>query len=157
MRAGLDGSAGEDIEDDEEDPNDLPPAFQEHPAIRNAYIRAFLLASLKGMTHAAVQMHLEGVAIGLRSAMAQPPDVEFAGLDTMAGTLATAEKQLGISTDQFITYFFLCDVCWALHHPSELADLAEPICDKDGCSGCLYTVKRLSNGVMKRTPMKILP
>jgi hypothetical protein len=87
-----DGSGGKDIEDDEEDLDGLPPAFQEHPAIRNAYIRAFLLASLKGATHAAVQMHLEGVAIGLRSAIAQSPDVEFAGLDTMARTLATAEK-----------------------------------------------------------------
>jgi hypothetical protein len=152
-----DESRGEDMEDDEEDPDDLPPAFQEHPAIRNAYIRAFLLASLKGATHAAVQIHLEGVAVGLRSAMAQSTDVEFAGLDTMARTLATAERRLGISTDQFITYFFLCNVCWAIHHPSELADLAEPICGKDGCSGCLYTVKRLSSGVIKRTPTKILP
>lgn len=55
-------------EDDYEDPgeaHDLPPAFNEHPAIRNAYIRAFVMGSLKGSTHAAIQMHLEGVALAL--------------------------------------------------------------------------------------------
>ena len=87
---GEDGNV--DDEDSEDDSGSLPPAFQEHPAIHNAYIRAFLLMSLKGATHAAVQIHLEGVAVGLRSAMAQSPDVEFAGLDGMAHTLATAEK-----------------------------------------------------------------
>ena len=74
----------------------VSPAFQEHSAIRNAYICVFLLASLKGATHAAVQMHLEGVAIGLRSAMAQSPDVEFAGLDTMARTNDSVSQPINL-------------------------------------------------------------
>jgi hypothetical protein len=148
-------SGSEDDNKDEDD--DLPAAFQEHPAIRNAYIRAFLLASLKGSTHAAVQIHLEGIAVGLRAAEAQSPDVSFDGLDRMARTLATAEKRLGISTDKFITYYFICDICWTLHHPSELTQLLDPACNKPGCSGTLYTSKRLSDGTTKRTPTKILP
>src|SRR6202011_6007976 len=39
------GGEDSDSEDDNEDEDeDLPAAFQEHAAIRNAYIRAFLLA-----------------------------------------------------------------------------------------------------------------
>ena len=158
-RGSIFGDGGsEDEEDwDEVDDEYIPPAFEEHPAIRNAYIRAFLLAALKGSTHNAVQMHLEGVALVLRSAEAQSPDLYFEGLSTMARTLATAERRLGIYTDHFITYFFLCNVCWKLHRPSNLSKLHKPTCDENGCTGVLYTSKRLSSGSEKRTPTKILP
>jgi hypothetical protein len=152
-----DGNSEDEEDFDEFDDEFLPPAFQEHPAIRNAYIRAFLLAALKGSTHEAVQMHLEGVALALRSAEAQSPDIHFEGLSTMARTLTTTERRLGICTDRFITYFFLCDVCWKLHHPSDLSKLHSPTCDQDGCAGTLYTSKRLSSGSDKRTPTKIMP
>ena len=75
----------------------------------------------------------------------------------MAHTLTTAEKCLGISTDKFITYYFIRDICWKLHHPSQLTQLLDPTCDKPGCSGTLYTSKQLSDGTTKRTPTKILP
>jgi hypothetical protein len=152
------GGDSEGEEDDAEiDDETLPPAFQDHPAIRNAYIQAFLLAAIKGSTHEAVQMHLEGVALALRSAEAQSPDLHFEGLATMARTLTTAERRLGICTDHFITYFFLCNVCWKLHHPSDLPKLLAPTCDRENCSGTLYTLKQLSDGSKKRTPTKIMP
>lgn len=152
-----DEDGGDDEEDDNHQPPDLPPAFQEHPAIRNAYIRAFIMGSLKGSTHAAIQMHLEGVAIGLRAAVSQSDQVQFPGLENMARTLSTAEKRLGVSTEQFITYYFLCDICWTPYHPSRLTKLLNATCEKDGCSGTLFTTKRLSKGEIKRTPLKILP
>lgn len=152
---------GDDDDNDEYgDPGelaDLPPAFDEHPAIRNAYIRAFLMGSLKGCTHAAIQMHLEGVSVALRSAIYQSDDVQYPGLENMARTLSTAEKRLGISTEHFITYYFLCDNCWTPYHPSRLTKLATATCEKVGCSGTLFTIKQLSKGVQKRTPIKILP
>ena len=157
-RGSIFGGDSEDKEDyGEFDDEHLPPAFQEHPAIRNAYIRAFLLATLKGSTHDAVQMHLEGVALALRSVESQSPDIVFEGLSTMARTLTTAERCLGICMDHFITYFFLCDVCWKLHHPSDLSKLHSPSCDQDACVGTLYTSKRLSGEMEKRTPIKIMP
>jgi hypothetical protein len=64
----------------------------------------------------------------------------------MARTLTTAERQLGICTDRFITYFFLCGVCWKIHHPTDLSRLTTSACDADGCMGTLYTIKQLSNG-----------
>ena len=102
-------------------------------------------------------MHLEGVALVLRSAEAQSPDLHFEGLSTMARTLATAERRLGIYTDHFITYFYLCNVCWKLHRPSNLSKLHKPTCDENGCTGVLYTSKPLSSGSEKWTPTKILP
>jgi hypothetical protein len=85
--------AGEDSgseDDNENEDEDLPAIFQEHPAIHNVYICTFLLASLKGSTHAAVQIHLEDVAVSLRATEAQSPDVSFDGFNRMARTLATA-------------------------------------------------------------------
>lgn len=143
--------------DNPHDPADLPPAFDEHPAIRNAYIRAFLMSSLKGCTYAAIQMHLEGVSVALRSAVGQSEDVQYPGLEAMARTLSTAERRLGISTDNLIAYYFLCDICWMPYHPSRLSRLTTAECEKDGCSGTLFTIKKLSKGVQKRTPVKILP
>lgn len=152
---------GEPDDEDDDEPSDsdddLPQAFNEHPAIRNAYIRAFLLSSIKGSTHQAVQMHLEGIALALRSAKAQSPEADFPGLEKMARTLTTAEKRLGIFTENFITYYFLCDICWQPHHPSELTQLADAVCSEPACSGILFTSKRLSDGTIKRTPTKILP
>jgi hypothetical protein len=102
-------------------------------------------------------MHLEGVALALRSAEAQSPDIHFEGLSTKARTLTTTERRLGICKDRFITYFFLCDVCWKVHHPSDLSKLHSPTCDQDGCAGTLYTSKWLSSGSDKQTPTKIMP
>lgn len=152
-----DEDRGNDNDEDLEQQPDLPPAFQEHLAIRNAYIRAFLMGSLKGSTHGVIQMHLEGVAIGLCAAILQSDQAEFPGLENMARTLSTAEKRLGVSTEQFITYYFLCDICWTLYHLSQLTKLPNEACEKPGCAGILYTIKQLSKGEMKRTPIKILP
>lgn len=152
------GEPGDDAEDEPSDSDDdLPQAFNEHPAIRNAYIRVFLLSSIQGSTHQAVQMHLEGITLARRSAKAQFPEADFPGLEKMADTLATAEKRLGIFTENFITYYFLCDICWQPHHPSELAQLADAVCSEPACSGTLFTSKQLSDGTIKRTPTKILP
>jgi hypothetical protein len=59
------GGDSEDEDDHKLEEEYLPPAFQEHPAICNAYICAFLLAALKLSIHNAIQMHLEGVALAL--------------------------------------------------------------------------------------------
>jgi hypothetical protein len=146
-----------------EEDNDGPPpdepstpwAFEDHPAIRNAYIRAFVGAAFEGMTHRAVKNMLDSSRIILQSAEAS--GVEFPGLSNFARTLPTVERRLGVSTDDLITYFFLCDVCWALHYPSELARLETPKCDRPNCVGTLYSVKRLSSGKEKKTPLLTLP
>ncbi|TDL13640.1 hypothetical protein BD410DRAFT_872916 [Rickenella mellea] len=137
-----------------EDEDEVPSAFEDHPAVRNAYIRAFVAATFEGATHKLVRLMLDGSFISLN---AQNDDEAFPGLEKFARTLATVERRLGVETNSLITYFFLCDKCWSLHRRSELYELPSPTCEIDGCDGCLYTVKRMADGALKRTPTKVMP
>jgi len=131
--------------------------MQDHPAIRNAYIHAYVSASFFNATHAAVAHDLEGKDCLLHTVQSANPDIPYPGLDCFAQTLPTLLRRLGLTTDHFIVYLFVCDACWKLHHPSELKDLESPNCDVEDCTGLLYTQKRLSDGSSKRTPTKIVP
>ncbi|KAJ6530158.1 hypothetical protein B0H19DRAFT_1273823 [Mycena capillaripes] len=137
------------------DEKEVPWAFDDHPAIRNSYIRAFVGAAFDGMTRNATVNMLNGARIIFESAAAA--GVEYCGLENFATTLTTVEKRLGVSTDELIIYLFLCDSCWKPHFPEELAKLQNHQCDQPDCDGTLYTVKRLSNGVEKRIPVLTLP
>ena len=75
----------------------------------------------------------------------------------MARTLQTAERRLRIDPNQFIVYYFLCSTCWARHHPSALYDLNSASCTIPGCMGQLYSVKELTDGQIKRTPLRVVP
>ncbi|KAF7347283.1 hypothetical protein MVEN_01483500 [Mycena venus] len=132
-----------------------PRAFDDHPAIRHAYVRVFLDTTFKGMKHDSAASMLDGFRVVFQSASAA--GVEYPGLSNFARTLSTVEKRLGVSTDTFITYFFLCNVCWKPHCPAELTELVSPECDQPNCDGKLYTLKRLSGGAEKRTPLLTLP
>ncbi|KAJ7347668.1 hypothetical protein DFH08DRAFT_936539 [Mycena albidolilacea] len=133
----------------------VPSAFNDHPAIRNAYIRAFVGAAFEGMTRNAAANMLEGSRVIFLSAEASGS--EFQGLSHFARTLPTVEKRLGVSTDELIIYLFLCPTFWKPHFPAELARLDSPDCQELDCDGKLYTVKRLSSGAEKRTPILTLP
>jgi hypothetical protein len=130
----------------------LPPAFEEHPAIRNAYIRAFVLATFKGSTHAAIKIMLDGAYVLLANSPQPIP-----GLEMMARTYPTVEKRLNVSFDTFIEYHFLCPICWHVYSPADLYKLNSPNCEDEDCEGILFKSKRLSDGSTKRTPTKVLP
>ncbi|KAG2143582.1 hypothetical protein DEU56DRAFT_884230, partial [Suillus clintonianus] len=144
--------------DDDTDLFDEPPAFEEHSAIRNAYVRAYIATAFKGATHDVARLIVDGVARALSSARNQAPEVEFDGLDDMARTLPTIEHRLGVNLNSIITYLFLCPTCWRVHDSSSLynEDLNER-CDEEECDGILYTTKRLASGKHKRKPTKVLP
>lgn len=155
-RASVIREPGDDNDPDAGD-DEAPLAMDDHPAIRNAYIRAFVASSFARATHKAVQMQLEGAELLLRSAQMQAPELDFPGLDRMVHTLSAAEKRLGVSTDHLITYYFICDTCWHPEHPRQLYSLETPTCPEPNCTGKLYTTKRLSSGLQKRIPAKLLP
>lgn len=146
-----------DTQDDVDIHTKPPPCMQDHPAIRNAYIRAYISASFFNATHVAVSHDLEGKECLLRTTQSANPDIEYPGLDRFARTLPTLLKRLGLTTDNFIVYLFVCNVCWKLHHPSQLNDLETSHCNTEDCPGLLYTQKQLADGSSKRTPTKILP
>jgi hypothetical protein len=137
------------------DDANVPWAFDDHPAVRNAYIRAFVGAAFEGMTRNAVANMPEGARVLLQSA--QSSGVEFQGLANFARTLLTVEKRLGVSTDNLIIYLVLCPVCWKPHFPAELSRLESPKCQEPDRDGQLYERKRLSGGAEKRTPLLTLP
>jgi hypothetical protein len=149
--------ADEDGQDDEDLMLDRPRAFDEHPVIRNAYVRASLAHNFHGTTHEATRLILGGMKLSLTAARNAAPSLEIPGLETMAQTLRTAEKRLGLDLDDFIVYLFLCDKCWRPHNPSELYKLSSPECSVEDCAGCLYESKTLSGGAEKRTPTLMVP
>lgn len=140
---------------DKEDDETVDSLAEIHPAIINTYIRAFVSATFKGATHDAVSILLDGARLQLHGAIRDAPNLHYPGLSDFARTLPTVERRLGLSTEQFITYYFLCDECWEPHHPKELST-SLPVCEEHECSGTLYTTKRLTDGSIKRTPTKIL-
>jgi len=135
-----------------------PPAFYEHPIIRLAYVRAFIAHAFHGATHGLVKNILSGSKSTIQSFITKNPttETEF-DLLHFAETLTTVEQRLGLNTDDYIKYFFVCDICWDRHKPDTLYKLRSPICSQDSCTGMLYSTKRLADGKEKRTPIKILP
>ncbi|KDQ07320.1 hypothetical protein BOTBODRAFT_180835 [Botryobasidium botryosum FD-172 SS1] len=88
-----------DDDDDQELHDALPPAFYEHPAIRNAYIRIFAMHAFDGVTKVVVHKELEMIAAFAKSMEAMLPKSTNATppkLDGVARTLTTLERRLGI-------------------------------------------------------------
>ncbi|KAG1717310.1 hypothetical protein EDB19DRAFT_1840448 [Suillus lakei] len=85
---------------------DPPSCMDDHLAVCNAYIHAFISAAFYNATHAAVYHNLEGKEHLLRTAQQANPDIEYLGLNNFAHMLPTLLRRLGLSTDQFIVYFF---------------------------------------------------
>ncbi|KDQ10531.1 hypothetical protein BOTBODRAFT_178186 [Botryobasidium botryosum FD-172 SS1] len=140
----------------------LPPAFKEHPAIRNAYIRIFISHAFNGSSHTSVRDQLETIYWGLHTTSGGT----LPKLDEMVRTLGTLERRLGIATSAYIQYHFLCPVCWFRHPPDQLYKLCSPNCTNSGCPGVLYTVKQNAAHLLntsaraaeeKRVPTKIFP
>ncbi|KAG2353809.1 hypothetical protein BDR07DRAFT_1495607 [Suillus spraguei] len=109
-----------DADPEDEDLFNEPPAFEEHSAIRNAYVQAYVAAAFKGATHEVCHIILDGVACVLTSAQDAAPGLDFKGLNSMGRTLPTVEKCLSVNLSSIITYFFLCPVCWRVHDSSTL-------------------------------------
>ena len=135
---------------------DLPSAFYEDPILRNIYIRVFIEAAFNHATHESIKSQLDAHYQALHS-LEQRGGPTVQGLENMARTLRTVERRLGVDPDKYITYYFMCDVCWDLHHPDELATLSSPLCCKEECTkGRLYRVKKVNNKI-KRVPLKVIP
>ncbi|KAG2338157.1 hypothetical protein BDR05DRAFT_952144 [Suillus weaverae] len=102
-------------DDNDDNNNDMlvPPALSEHHALLNGYIHVFINAAYKCTTHLASNESLTLLHSTIKSCYPNglPPDLD---LDSMARTLRTVEKQLGVSTDTLITNYVLCPSCWKI-------------------------------------------
>ncbi|KIK95536.1 hypothetical protein PAXRUDRAFT_777604 [Paxillus rubicundulus Ve08.2h10] len=89
-----------DYSDTQEDVNihsTPPPCIQDHPAVRNAYIQAYVLAAFSNTMHAAVYHNLEGKEHLLHMTQAANSDIEYPGLNNFTRTLPTLLKCLSLN------------------------------------------------------------
>ncbi|KAG9084505.1 hypothetical protein FS749_005190 [Ceratobasidium sp. UAMH 11750] len=121
-------------------------AFEEPELIRNAYIDAFIQKSLYGATHRALRHQLKAA----RRTIAAHPDIGAEDIAKMAQTIGTAEKRIGVSTNHIITTFTLCPVCKRRYSPQYIAETDNNACINPGCSGILFTMRRLASGGHRR-------
>lgn len=134
---------------------DLPPALEEHPLLRRAYVQAFIAAAFHGATHSLVNYFLEGQRQTFLS-LAERTGYQIPGLENMARTLRTVERRLGVDPDQHIIYYFLCTHCWTRRTAAELKELADGACTEPGCTGLFYKLKTGVDGKKHRVPIKPL-
>lgn len=85
------------------------------------------------------------------------PAAHIPSLHTVAITLRTVNRRLGVDPDQCILYFVVRNTCWHRHHLSELYKLERSRCTQPRCSGTLYDVKTLSNGKQRQRATRVLP
>ena len=82
----------DDLENIEGDLTEIPPAFDKHPVIFNAYIHVFASAAFSSMTHAQCQNNL--MAQHSTISALEDPHNPIEGLKSMARTLPTLEHRL---------------------------------------------------------------
>lgn len=141
----------------ESTPNDpMPRAFQEDSLIRHAYVEVFLAASFHGATHTQCVETLKGHHA--RFLYMQQQGLQIEGLETMARTLRTVERRLGVDPDRWIIYDFVCPDCWYRYDADVLYQLVDNTCTHDECGAIIFEIKTLSDGrKTKRIPLKIMP
>ncbi|RDX44360.1 hypothetical protein OH76DRAFT_1458045 [Lentinus brumalis] len=125
---------------DERDSHGRPRALSEHPLLRNAYIHVYIASTVHNATKEMTKLMLDGPAMA-----------------NMARTIGTVQRRLGVDPDRFITYYFICNICWSGHHPRELYRFHSPACPQEGCDGQLFRLKKMTNGKSKRIPLRVLP
>ncbi|QRV80055.1 Transposase family tnp2 [Ceratobasidium sp. AG-Ba] len=150
----------EDLEFTAEDESDTDEchtgncsAFQEPELIRNAYIDAFVQKHMYGATHRALKHQLKAA----RRSISAHPNIHIEDISKMAQTITTAEKRLGLDTSSFITVFVLCPVCRRRYSQDDIANADSDVCLNEGCSGVLFTPRKLASGRMQRVPNVTYP
>ncbi|CEL60097.1 similar to KIAA0564 protein [Rhizoctonia solani AG-1 IB] len=148
--------------DGEDEEMDIP-AQDEHPMLRNLYLRVWVQYAFKGATQDATQAALEshkslllaGVTFG-----GFPAEL-VAQIHQMPTTLRSLERRLALDFSDLLTIYCLCPDCGKRYTMEEVNGLRTPQCTRhvaqDRCTGELYTEKRLADGTMKRTPTKSFP
>ncbi|KAF8594300.1 hypothetical protein BDV93DRAFT_396469, partial [Ceratobasidium sp. AG-I] len=80
---------------------------------------------------------------------------------TMAQSLRSLERRLGLNTDELIITFTLCQKCGTRYSPEQINNARNPGCSRywNGlrCDNPLYDESTLYDGVLKRTPRKSFP
>ncbi|QRV89136.1 Transposase family tnp2 [Ceratobasidium sp. AG-Ba] len=145
------------------DEGDQCAAFNEHPTLRNIYLRTWVKAAFSGATHSQVQSELESHKLSLESLVdiAHLPENLVGQLDSMPQTLRALERRIGMDFSDLVTTFVLCPKCGKRYTQEEMNALPDPQCMQDHadhqCEGVIYSITHLADGTQKRTPARTFP
>ncbi|KAG2123991.1 hypothetical protein DEU56DRAFT_692148, partial [Suillus clintonianus] len=131
--------------DSDEPHSVVPPALSEHRALLNGYVHVFANAACRCATHADAEETLTLLHSTITSCYPSGISPELqSDLASMARTLRTVEKRLGVDTEKIVTTYILCPSCWQMYHPSELPTMQSQLCTAPGCSAALFRLKRMT-------------
>ncbi|KDN42383.1 hypothetical protein RSAG8_06874, partial [Rhizoctonia solani AG-8 WAC10335] len=136
------------------------PALDEHPTLRNIYLRTWVQYAFHGATQEVIQAMLESHKSALLAGVDLYPPEFTAEVNTMPTTLRSLERRLGLDFSELLTIYPLCPECSKRYTMEELYALQNPQCLRhvgDQCPGNLYVESTLADGTRKRTPNKSLP
>jgi hypothetical protein len=137
--------------DEADRPAVVPPAFSEESCVRIAYLQA-VIGNI--YNHLSVTQAMDSLNSTLDTLLvvgalpAYPRPVQ---------TLASAKQHLGLDTDQYITQYVLCPICWKHYTPKEVDKLQGPVCAVQHCNGIIYEEYVDSKGRNKQRPFKVNP
>ncbi|KDN34320.1 hypothetical protein RSAG8_12585, partial [Rhizoctonia solani AG-8 WAC10335] len=163
---GDEGAVIQDLDDDDDDdPNEVESAaaFQEHPILRNIYLRTYIDLAFHHATKEQIRKTLLSHKLALE-AVAQigelPLDL-LEGLLKMPLSVRSLERRLGMDTTQSIRIYTLCEGCGTRYSPEQIKLVQRPRCTHmvggDACNTILYTEVTLCNGTRKRNPIRSCP
>ncbi|QRV85804.1 Transposase family tnp2 [Ceratobasidium sp. AG-Ba] len=138
-------------------------AFDEHPTLRNIYLRTWVGAAFSGVTHDQIQSELKSHKLSLESLanVAHLPEDLANGLESMPQMLRALERRIGMDFSDLMTTFVLCPKCGKRYTYEEMNALLDPQCIQDHadprCEGVIYSITHLADGTRKRTPSKTFP
>ncbi|KAG9097024.1 hypothetical protein FS749_007234 [Ceratobasidium sp. UAMH 11750] len=138
-------------------------ALNEHPVLRNIYLRTWGQYAFAGATQNAIQSILESHKLVLCASVELgvfPPEF-MAEIEKMPTTLRALESRIGMDFSDVLTIYPVCPECGKCYTMDELFRLRDPQCIQHmadpQCSGILYTEATLADGTQKRTPTKSFP
>ncbi|KEP46026.1 transposase family Tnp2 protein, partial [Rhizoctonia solani 123E] len=133
------------------------PALDEHPTLRNIYLRTWVQYAFRGVTQEAIQAMLESHKYALLAGAEFYPDEFVAEVNNMPTTLRSLERRLGLDFSDLLVTYPLCPECGKRYTMDELYALGNSQCLRhvgDRCTGNLYVETILADGTRKRTPNK---
>ncbi|EUC63108.1 hypothetical protein RSOL_479490, partial [Rhizoctonia solani AG-3 Rhs1AP] len=152
-------------DDDNEDPNEdeSAAAFQEHPILRNIYLRTYIDLVFHHATKEQIQKNLASHKLALEAAaqVGELPRDLLEGLIKMPLTIRSLERRLGMDTTWSICIYTLCEGCGTRYSPEQIKLAQHPRCTHliggDTCNTALYTNVTLCDGTRKRNPIRSCP
>ncbi|QRW10486.1 Transposase family Tnp2 protein [Ceratobasidium sp. AG-Ba] len=149
-------------EDDPEDPEvGVEAVLENHPVLRNIYIRTWIDSVFGGATRDQTKRTLLSHKLALE-ALLLDADLSEA-LESMAQTFRSLEHKLGVSIDKDLKIYALCGGCGTRYTMDQIKDSPKPGCPyispgvDEPCLYPLWEDKELYGGARKHIPLKSYP